>query len=308
MKTEEHKNMDCQSVESRELELEQEWLSLKWHKIERDVFKLQQRIFRAVAEKDYRRARDFCRLLINDNRALLISIRVVTQQNKGKRTAGLDNERILTNAERMQLFNKLQDYKIKLHKVSPTRRVYIPKRGGKLRPLGIPTICDRIYQNICKLALEPMCETYFEATSYGFRPIRGAQDAIAKIRNNLYGMKRLYVFEGDFKSCFDTLNHEHILNQLGNFPLRNLIRDWLEAGYVHNYQFHETKTGTPQGGIISPLLANIALHGMEESLNIKYKPIKRKDGSYTYNNRSKYVFVRYADDFVILFKTKGDEE
>lgn len=153
-----------------------------------------------------------------------------------------------------------------------------------------------------------MCESYFESTSYGFRPLRGVQDAIAKLHQNLRGLNRQYIFEGDFKSCFDTLNHEHILNQLGNFPLKNLIHDWLKAGYIHNNQFYDTKSGTPQGGIISPLLANIALHGMEEALNIKYTSEKRRNGSITYRNRSKYVIVRYADDFLVLCKTKEDAE
>ena len=125
---------------------------------------------------------------------------------------------------------------------------------------------------------------------------------------NLRGLNRQYIFEGDFKSCFDTLNHEHILNQLGNFPLKNLIHDWLKAGYVHNNQFYGTESGTPQGGIISPLLANIALHGMEDALNIKYTVEKRSNGSITYRNRSKYVMVRYADDFIVLCKTKEDAE
>ena len=124
---------------------------------------------------------------------------------------------------------------------------------------------------------------------------------------NTRKLRKQYIFEGDFKSCFDTLSHQFILNNLGNFPLKNLIKRWLEAGYLENNIFYKTRTGTPQGGIISPLLANIALNGMEKALNIKYKPRKIK-GKYYYVNTSKYVVIKYADDFVVLCETLKDAE
>lgn len=303
MKTEKQNYVD-QSAELSKFE--EEWRNINWVKIKRDIFKIQQRIFRAEAKGDKRQVKRLSRLLLHDKRVKLLSIHEVTQKNSGKSTSGVDGKVYLTDGERMQLFYELCEENIMLHKVKPVRRVYIPKKNGKMRPLGIPTIKDRIYQYTCKLALEPIWENRFESTSYGFRPLRGQRDAIAKIYNNIRYNNRQYIFEGDFEACFDNLNHDYIMKQIGNFPLKHIIGDWLKAGYIHSDNFYVTESGTPQGGIISPLLANIALHGMEDALNIKYERRKRSDGSYTFINKSKYVLIRYADDFVVLCKTKAD--
>ena len=294
-----------QSVESDEEILDKEWNSINWNSTEYNIFKIQKRIYEAEKEGNYRKANSLCRLLVNDKRSLLYSIKVVTKNNKGKRTSGIDGIVIKEDYECMALFYKLSDYKISFHNPKPVRRTYIPKKNGKTRPLGIPSIIDRIYQEVCKLALEPMFESKFESSTYGFRPCRGTGDAIDRIHTVTRGLKRKYIFEGDFKSCFDTLSHQHILDKLGNFPLKGLIKKWLEAGYLENGVFHETRAGTPQGGIISPLLANIALDGMEEALNIEFKPKKYKNG-YTYINKSKYAVIKYADDFVVICETLED--
>ena len=298
-------NNILQSVESDKEILDKEWNSINWNSVEYNIFKIQKRIFEAEKEGNYRKVNSLCRLLVNDKRSLLYSIKVVTKKNKGKRTSGIDGMVIKKDYERMALFYKLSDYKISLHNPKPVRRIYIPKKNGKTRPLGIPSIIDRVYQEVCKLALEPMFEAKFESSTYGFRPCRGTSDAIEKIHTFTRGLKRKYIFEGDFKSCFDTLSHQHILDKLGNFPLKGLIKKWLKAGYLENNVFHKTMAGTPQGGIISPLLANIALDGMEDALNIKYKQRKSKNG-YTYVNKSKYAVIKYADDFVVICETLND--
>ena len=246
MKAEYDELVILQSVESDKEILDKEWKVINWKSIGYSIFKIQKRIFKAEKTGDYRKVNSLCRLLVNDKRSLLYSIYVVTKKNKGKRTSGVDGLVIREDYERMALFYKLSEYNISLHNPKPVRRIYIPKKNGKTRPLGIPSIIDRIYQEICKLALEPMWEAKLEYSSFGFRPCRGVSDAITKIHTVACRLKRPYVFEGDFKSCFDTLNHQHILSKLGNFPLKKLINKWLEAGYLENNIFHRTRAGTPQ--------------------------------------------------------------
>lgn len=278
-----------------------DWYSVDWRKIEKYVKRLQQRIFHAESCNQKRRVRNLQRLLMCSQAALLWSIRRVTQINKGKRTAGVDGAKALSSEQRVELYNKMKDYTIAQHNPLPVRRTYIKKKNGKLRPLGIPTLIDRVYQNIAKLALEPQWESKFESISYGFRPKRSIHDAISAIFNKTKGStKRVWAFEGDFKGCFDNLSHDHIMEKIGAFPNKRVIRKWLIAGFVDNNVFNETLVGTPQGGIISPLLANIALDGMEKEIGVRYI----MKGNQQNRLVSPHSVVRYADDFVILCETK----
>ncbi|WP_027628829.1 group II intron reverse transcriptase/maturase [Ruminiclostridium cellobioparum] len=280
------------------------WNSVNWKKINEYVKKLRQRIFRAEQLGQKRKVRKLQRLMIRSKANLLLSIKRVTQLNKGKQTAGIDGSTVLTSEDRKKLYNQIKDYDIKYIRPKPVKRVYIPKKNGKMRPLGIPIIRDRIFQNIVKNALEPQWEAKFESTSYGFRPKRSAQDAITNLYLKLHaGSTRQWIFEGDFKGCFDNLNHQYIMDCIAEFPAKYAINKWLKAGYVDNNSFCDTNVGTPQGGIVSPLLANIALHGMEEELGVSfYYDRGHKLG------RNSVGVIRYADDFVIICKTNKEAE
>ncbi len=193
---------------------------------------------------------------------MLLAVRRVTQDNQGKKTAGVDG---IKNLPPMQRFNLVDLLNTRYLKASPTRRVWIPKPGrDEKRPLGIPTMYDRALQSLVKLGMEPEWEARFEPNSYGlFR--RSAHDAIEAIYTSI-NHKPKYVLDADISKCFDRINHDALLRKIGQSPYRRLIKQWLKSGVFEKKQFSNTVEGTPQGGVISPLLANIALHGMEERL------------------------------------------
>ncbi|RMD68611.1 MAG: group II intron reverse transcriptase/maturase [Cyanobacteria bacterium J149] len=278
-----------------------EWKDINWRKVERCVFKLQKRIYRASQRGDVRTVRKLQKLLTNSWYAKLLSVRRVSQDNQGKKTAGVDGVKSLSPKNRLLLTKEL-----KLGtKVKPTRRVWIPKPNGEKRPLGIPTMKDRALQGLVKLALEPEWEAKFEPNSYGFRPARSGHDAIQAILGAI-NLKPKYVLDADISKCFDKINHSKLLTKLNTYPtLRRQVRAWLKAGVMDGIKLFPTNEGTPQGGVISPLLANIALHGMENIIKETSKSfdfLYHKCGKrYTLKDRQISIsLIRYADDFVIL--------
>jgi RNA-directed DNA polymerase len=220
----------------------------------------------------------------------------VTQINKGRRTPGIDKKTYETPAERLQLAKQLDKIRINDWEPHPAIRVDIPKGEGKTRPLGIQTQIDRCLQVVVKNALEPYWEAQFEHYSFGFRPGRSTMDAITAIFLCTVKGCRPTILDADIKGAFDNINQDKLMEIIGNSPTRFIIKKWLKAGVMVGVDFTPTPTGTPQGGIISPLLANIALHGMETAIGMEKKG-KGFPGP---------VLVRYADDFVVLCRTEEE--
>lgn len=274
-----------------------EWQAINWRKLERRVYKLQKRIYQSSQRGNVKAVRRLQKTLMKSWSARALAVRRVTQDNRGRKTAGVDGVKTLTPKQRLVLTN---DLKLGA-KVSPTRRIWIPKPGTEeKRPLGIPTIQDRALQALVKLALEPEWEARFEPNSYGFRIGRSCHDAIEAIFNDIR-YKPKYVLDADIAKCFDRIDHQALLQKLNTFPtLRRQVRAWLKAGVIDSKQLFPTSEGTPQGGVLSPLLANVALHGMENRVKQAFpkRTIVRK-GKYA-GYQSGVALIRFADDFVIL--------
>ncbi|MDT9202673.1 MAG: group II intron reverse transcriptase/maturase [Limnospira sp. PMC 1286.21] len=262
---------------------------MPWAKVQRKVFKLQKRIFQAAKSGQDAKARRLQRLLVKSYYARLLAVRRVTQDNRGRKTAGVDGMRASSPRQRFEIVENIKGNL----KAKPLRRVWIPKPGrDEKRPLGIPTIQDRARQALVKSALEPEWESRFEDTSYGFRPGRSAHDAISRIFQSI-NKGGYYILDADIAKCFDRINHEYILSKI-HCPnsLKRDLKSWLKAGVLDNGIFEDTEAGTPQGGVISPLLANIALDGMARLIETMYPKVK--------GVKIKATGIRYADDFVVI--------
>lgn len=262
-----HYSLEGKVVNSSEYVMSQqkvryEWNEIPWRKLEKSSFKLQKRIYRASQCNDIKKMHNLQKLLLSSTSAKTLSVRRVTQDNRGKKTAGIDGKASLNQKERMQLANYLDIRE----KAKPSRRIWIPKPGrpSEYRPLGIPTISDRAKQTLVKMALEPEWEAKFEPNTYGFRPCRSCHDAIEAIFRALK-QKTAFLLDADISGCFDNINHNALLKKLNTTPtLTKVIKRWLKAGVMEGKTFKPTKSGTIQGVIISPLLASIALHGLEQ--------------------------------------------
>jgi len=230
----------------------EDWAQVPWRKLEAAVYRLQKRIYRASCRGQNAVVHSLQRLLMKSKAARCLAVRRVTQDNQGKKTAGVDGVKSVSPTHRplmVALLHRPQNIK-----PQPTRRVWIPKPGKKdeKRPLGIPVMLDRVHEALVKLALEPEWEAKFEPNSYGFRPGRSAHDAIEAIFNNTT-RKQKYVLDADIKGCFDNIAHEPLLSKLNTYPaMKRVVKSWLKAGVMSDGVFTSTNSGTPQGGVVTP--------------------------------------------------------
>jgi RNA-directed DNA polymerase len=261
---------------------ERDWKAIDWQKAQSEVKRLQMRIAKAVKEERYGKAKALQWVLTHSYFAKMLAVKRVTE-NRGSKTPGIDGVTWETAAQKLQAVSQLKHNGIK---TQPLRRIYIPKKNGQKRPLGIPTLLDRAHQALHLLALEPIAETTADINSYGFRPKRSTADAIEQCFIALARKASAqWVLEGDIKACFDNISHHWLLETI---PMdKRVLNQWLKAGFVHNNEWYPSNSGAAQGGSASPTIANLALDGIETLI----KSLSRQ--------QDKANFIRYADDFII---------
>jgi RNA-directed DNA polymerase len=287
---------------------EKRWTGIRWSKVEKTVENLQHRITKATEHGKNRKMRNLQRLLKSSESGRMIAVRQVGQENSDKNTPGIDGEVWTTPGLKIQAIQEIKGRS----KTKPLRRIYIPKTDGSKKPLGIPYMKDQAKQAVWGLALSPVVEATSDTTSFGFMPRRSCWDVNSQLRTILDKKSSPeWILDGDIEKCFDRMNHQWLLD---NVPTKkSLLKSGLKAEYIENNKLIPTKEGTPQGGVISPILANAALNGLEQSLNAKFPQIKNyketsdKQGETSNKwtqSRSKINLVRYADDLIITGKSE----
>ncbi len=261
-----------------------EWCNINWRKAHQNVRRLQARIVKATQEGRWGKVKSLQRLLTRSFSGKALAVKRVTE-NQGKRTPGVDGKTWSTPASKMAGLKSLRQHG---YQARPLRRLYIPKSNGKKRPLGIPTMKDRAMQALYKQALDPIAETVGDPNSYGFRNARATADAVMQCFIILSQKSAAqWILEGDIQSCFDEISHDWLLTQAPTE--KPILRQWLKAGYIERHKWHKTESGTPQGGIVSPVLTNMTLDGLETELKAQFPRHKGQ----------KVHLVRFADDFIV---------
>lgn len=270
---------------------------INWLKCHQKIAKIQQKILEAFRKDDHKLVYKLQETLVSTFEARAIAVRKVTS-NPGKNTPGMDKKILEGTEEKMMMINDLK--KLNQYKAQPVRRVLIPKANGKMRPLGIPTIKDRCVQALYHLALDPIAELKADARSYGFRKYRSTQDVQKYLRQALaLGNRARWILDADIKGFFDNISHKWIMN---NIPMnKRILEQWLKAGHIASGKLFESISGVPQGGIISPTIANMVLDGLEKLIEDFSKKLEKERNKKLGKSvkSPKINFVRYADDFVV---------